>query len=43
MIERGQTREIPPERKAMGDSCILGVLSMFGYSRGQHTDMVFSN
>ena len=43
MIERGQSREVPPERQTMGDSCILGVLSMFGYSRGQHTNMVLSN
>ena len=41
MIERGQPREVPPERKAMGDPCILGVFSMLGYGRGRHTGMVF--
>jgi hypothetical protein len=40
---RSNPREVPPERQTMGDSCILGVLSMFGYSRGQHTNMVLSN
>ena len=41
MIERGQPREVPPERKAMGASCILGIFSMLGYSRGRPTGMVF--
>ena len=36
-------REVPPERKTMGDSCILGVFSMLGYSRGRYADMVLSN
>ena len=43
MIERGQPREVPPESKAMGDPCILGVFSMLGYSRGRYADMVLSN
>jgi len=43
MIERGQPREVPPERQTMGDSCILGVFSMLGYSRGRYSDMVLSN
>ena len=41
MIERGQPREVPPERKAMGDSCILGIFSMFGCGRGRYIGVVF--
>ena len=33
-------REVPPERKTMGDSCILGVFSMFGCSCGQYIGVV---
>ena len=39
-MTRRSPREVPPERKTMGDSCILGVFSMFGCSCGQYTSMV---
>ena len=42
MIERGQSREVPPERKAMGDSSLSGVLDKFGCSCGRYTGMVLS-
>jgi len=34
-------REVPPERQTMGDSCILGVFSVFGYSFGRNSGVVF--
>jgi hypothetical protein len=40
MIERGQTREVPPESKAMGDPCIPVIFGMSGYGRGRNTGMV---
>ena len=43
MIERGQTREIPPERKAMGVASISVLFDMSGCGCGQHTGVVFSH
>ena len=43
MIERGQPREVPPERKAMGYPCIPVIFGMFGYGRGRNTGMVLSD
>ena len=40
---RSNPREVPPERKTMGDSSLSGVLVKFGCSCGQYTGMVFSN
>jgi hypothetical protein len=40
MIERGQTREIPPERKTMGDPCISMLFDMSGCGCGRYTGMV---
>jgi len=40
-IRRGQSREIPPERKTMGDSGILVVFRMSGYGRGRNSGVVF--
>ena len=36
-------REVPPERKTMGDSSLFGVLVKFGCSCGQYIGMVLSN
>ena len=43
MIELGQTREIPPERKAMGVASISVLFDMSRCGRGRYTGMVFSN
>ena len=42
-MTRKNSREIPPERKTMGDSSLFGVLDKFGCSCGQYTGMVLSN
>ena len=43
MIERGQPREVPPERQTMGDSGISVLFDMSRCSRGRYTGMVFSH
>ena len=43
MIERGQPREVPPERQTMGDSCISVLFDMSGCGCGQNTGVVFSH
>ncbi|MDP6769438.1 MAG: hypothetical protein QF704_01930 [Anaerolineales bacterium] len=40
---RRRSREIPPERKAMGDPCIPSVFGMPGYGRGRNISVVFPN
>ena len=40
---RKNSREIPPERKTMGDPSLFGVLVKLGCSCGQYTGMVLSN
>ena len=37
---RGQTREVPPERKTMGDSSLSGVFDKLGCGCGQYTGVV---
>ena len=41
MIELGQTREIPPERKAVAVEGISGIFSKPRYSCGRNTSVVF--
>ena len=41
MIKRGQPREVPPERKTMGDSGISVLFGMSRCGRGRNTGMVF--
>ena len=41
MIERGQSREVPPERKTMGVAGISIVFDMSGYDCGQYGSVVF--
>ena len=43
MTIRRSSREVPPERKTMGDPCISVVFDMFGYSCGQYGGMVLPN
>ena len=42
MIERGQTREIPPERKAVAVEGISGIFSKPRHGCGRNFSMVFS-
>ena len=41
MIELGQTREIPPERKAVAAEGISGIFSKPRYSCGRNISVVF--
>ena len=43
MIERGQTREIPPERKAVAVEGIFGVFGKPRHSCGRNIGVVFFN
>ena len=40
---RSNPREVPPERKTMGDPSLFGVLNKFGCSCGQYVGVVLSN
>ena len=42
-LRRGQSREVPPERKAVAVEGLSIVFDKLGYGRGQYTGMVFSN
>ena len=39
-MNRGRTREVPPERKTMGAESLSGVFDKFGCSCGQYTSVV---
>jgi len=41
MIERGQTREIPPERKTVAVEGISGIFSEPRYGCGRNSSVVF--
>jgi len=41
MIERGQTREIPPERKAVAVESLSGIFSKPRYGCGRNSSVVF--
>ena len=41
MIERGLTREIPPERKAVAVEGISGIFSKPGHGCGRNISVVF--
>ena len=43
MIELGQTREIPPERKAVAVDGISGIFSKPRYGCGRNISVVFHN
>ena len=43
MIERGQSREIPPESQTMGDSGISVLFGMSRCGRGRYPTLVVSN
>jgi hypothetical protein len=43
MIERGQTREVPPERKAVAVEGISGIFSKPRYGCGRNISVVFPN
>ncbi len=43
MTTRRSSREIPPERKTMGDPCISVLFDMSGCGCGQYIGMVLSN
>ena len=42
-MNRGRTREVPPERKTMGVAGISVLFDMSGYSCGQYGGMVLLN
>ena len=43
MTKLGQSREVPPERKAVGYPCIPDLFSVLGCDRGRHIGMVLPN